>query len=46
MKTRATKRRRPSLESLEARTLLNAGDLDPTFGGTGIVISDVGSSLA
>ena len=33
MKTRI----RPQLETLEGRTLLNAGDLDTTFGGTGRV---------
>ncbi|MGO9920897.1 MAG: delta-60 repeat domain-containing protein [Isosphaeraceae bacterium] len=30
-------RRRPQVELLEARTLLNAGAPDPSFGGTGIV---------
>jgi|SRR5579864_1214238 len=40
--TRATRARRPRLESLEERTLLNAGTLDTTFGGTGIVIGTSG----
>jgi len=30
----------PYLEALEARTLLNAGDLDPTFGAGGKVLTD------
>src|SRR5262245_36159868 len=38
MKTRI----RPRLEALEARALLNAGDLDLTFGGTGKVTTQVG----
>jgi uncharacterized delta-60 repeat protein len=33
----ATRGSRPWLERLEARTLLNAGDLDPTFGMSGMV---------
>jgi uncharacterized delta-60 repeat protein len=41
MKTRSTKRRRPALESLEGRTLLNAGTLDTSFGGTGEVITQL-----
>jgi len=32
-------RRRPQLESLEGRTLLSAGALDTTFGGTGQVVT-------
>jgi uncharacterized delta-60 repeat protein len=39
MKTRI----RPRLEALEARALLNAGDLDLTFGGTGAVMTAVGT---
>src|SRR5207248_8615225 len=31
---------RPRLERLEDRTLLNAGDLDPTFGTGGKVLTD------
>jgi uncharacterized delta-60 repeat protein len=31
---------RPRLEGLEERTLLSPGDLDPTFGNGGLVISD------
>jgi uncharacterized delta-60 repeat protein len=38
MKTRI----RPRVEALEGRTLLSAGDLDLTFGGTGKVVIDVG----
>jgi uncharacterized delta-60 repeat protein len=38
------RRRRPTLESLESRSLLTAGALDPTFGaGAGFVKKDVGS---
>jgi uncharacterized delta-60 repeat protein len=38
------RRRRPTLESLEGRSLLTAGVLDPTFGaGAGYVKTDVGS---
>jgi uncharacterized delta-60 repeat protein len=33
---------RPALEALEERTLLSAGALDLTFGGTGIVITHAG----
>jgi uncharacterized delta-60 repeat protein len=33
---------RPALEALEDRTLLSAGALDPTFGGSGIVITHAG----
>jgi uncharacterized delta-60 repeat protein len=40
--TRSRPRRRPSLENLEERQLLNAGDLDLTFGGTGIVTTSLG----
>ena len=32
---RAAVRRRPQVESLEGRTLLTAGALDTSFGGTG-----------
>lgn len=35
------KRSRPSVESLEERTLLNAGDLDLTFAGTGKVLTQI-----
>ena len=38
---RSKRRRRPHVESLEGRLLLNAGDLDTTFGGTGIVTTDL-----
>src|SRR5262249_12077419 len=34
-------RTRPRLESLEGRVLLRAGELDPTFGVGGLVISDI-----
>jgi uncharacterized delta-60 repeat protein len=34
---------RPQVDSLEGRTLLSAGDLDLTFGGTGIVATSIGS---
>ncbi len=33
---------RPRVESLEGRLLLNAGDLDTTFGGTGFVVTNLG----
>ena len=36
-------RRRPQVEPLEGRILLNAGDLDTIFGGTGQVITTLGS---
>jgi len=42
-------RRRPCVEILEGRTLLNAGALDTTFGGTGMVttlIQNGGASVA
>lgn len=35
---------RPRLELLEDRCLLSAGDLDPTFGAGGIVVTDLGST--
>jgi uncharacterized delta-60 repeat protein len=35
-------RRRPVLEPLEGRALLNSGGLDPSFGGTGVVITNLG----
>ena len=35
-------RRRLNLELLEDRTLLNAGDLDLSFGGSGMVSTDLG----
>jgi uncharacterized delta-60 repeat protein len=35
----------PSLEFLESRRLLAAGDLDPTFGGGGKVVIDDGNAL-
>ena len=38
------KRGCPALETLEGRTLLTAGALDTTFGGTGIVTHDFGSN--
>jgi hypothetical protein len=44
--SRRARRRRPSqaprLESLEGRILLNAGDLDATFGGAGVVTGNYG----
>src|SRR5262245_33122352 len=36
----------PRLEPLEARTLLNAGDLDPTFGIGGKVLTDFVGTIA
>lgn len=42
MKT-TTRRRRLVLEPLEGRALLTAGALDPTFGGTGTVTTEVSS---
>jgi uncharacterized delta-60 repeat protein len=33
---------RPALERLEDRCLLSAGQLDPTFGNAGVVLTDVG----
>ena len=36
-------RRRPDLEALERRTLLTAGTLDTSFGGTGQVITNLGT---
>src|SRR4051812_17849753 len=33
---------RPAVEALEGRTLLNGGDLDPTFGNGGKVVTDLG----
>jgi uncharacterized delta-60 repeat protein len=49
-----TNRLRPStregrplrLEALEERTLLNAGDLDPTFGNGGLVVTNFGDTFA
>ena len=35
---------RPRVDSLEDRKLLAAGALDPTFGGTGVVTRDLGST--
>ncbi len=35
---------RPRLEALEDRTLLNAGDLDTSFGGTGIVTTSLSNN--
>src|SRR5216683_4118197 len=35
------KRSPPRLEELEARTLLNAGDLDPTFGTGGKILKNL-----
>src|SRR3954471_11717920 len=45
-RTRATRKQRPlggrpTLECLEERCLLSAGDLDPSFGTGGMVLSDV-----
>jgi uncharacterized delta-60 repeat protein len=37
---------RPRLEALEARRLLSAGALDPTFGSGGIVTTSVGSATS
>ncbi len=34
--------RRPRMESLEGRLLLDAGGLDPTFDGDGLVLTDIG----
>jgi uncharacterized delta-60 repeat protein len=42
MKRRSMKRR-PALEPLEGRALLTAGALDTTFGGTGLVTTQVGN---
>jgi uncharacterized delta-60 repeat protein len=39
-------RRRPQVELLEGRYLLNAGALDTTFGGTGMVTGPLGGSEA
>lgn len=39
-----SRRTRPRLESLEGRSLLAAGALDTTFGGTGMVTTQVGYS--
>jgi uncharacterized delta-60 repeat protein len=39
-RSRSERSRRPGLEALEERTLLNAGDLDPTFGDGGKVITE------
>src|SRR5262249_30251934 len=36
-------RSRLTLETLEARIVFNAGMLDPSFNGTGMVVTDVGS---
>ena len=45
--TRSSRRtRRPQVELLEGRTLLNAGVLDTTFGGTGMVTSVIGSKIS
>jgi uncharacterized delta-60 repeat protein len=38
--------RRLRLEALEERTLLNAGDLDPTFGNGGVVVTNFGAPFA
>ena len=38
--------RRPQLETLEGRTLLSAGALDTTFGGTGVVTTNLGNSFS
>ncbi len=37
----AGRRRRPKYDVLEGRTLLSAGELDPTFGAMGRVVTDV-----
>src|SRR4051794_23004713 len=37
---------RPWVEALESRALLNAGDLDPTFGGIGEVTTQVGVPIS
>jgi len=42
--TKRRKRSRPAVESLEGRALLTGGALDTTFGGTGIVTRDFGTS--
>jgi uncharacterized delta-60 repeat protein len=38
--------RRPTVEALEGRLLLNAADLDTTFGGTGLVTNSLGYSAS
>lgn len=45
MTKRTERRRRPSVELMEGRTLMTAGALDTTFGGTGIVTHDFGWSV-
>jgi len=41
--TRISRRRRPLVESMEGRQLLTAGALDTSFGGTGQVVTTLGS---
>ena len=47
-RTRASQRLtfRPFAEPLEDRTLLSAGNLDPTFGGAGTVVTSFPSAVA
>lgn len=40
------RRRRPNVETLEGRTLLTAGALDTSFGGTGVVTTSTGDAAS